>query len=92
MWPEWRKVGKRPLGRPRRRWITILQWILNKQGWDLRTLGNAALNLLISQALELVIPSKVANTSSCENKRQSTGALKECFSLGNNKMLLMPAV
>ncbi|PNF23733.1 hypothetical protein B7P43_G18405, partial [Cryptotermes secundus] len=24
--------GKRPLGRPRRRWVTILKWIL--EGWD----------------------------------------------------------
>jgi hypothetical protein len=23
--------GKRPLGRPRRRWVTILKWILERQ-------------------------------------------------------------
>jgi hypothetical protein len=25
--------GKRPLGRPRRRWWTILKWILDRIGW-----------------------------------------------------------
>jgi hypothetical protein len=25
---------KRPLGRPRRRWGTILKWILDRMGWD----------------------------------------------------------
>jgi hypothetical protein len=26
--------GKRPLRRPRRRWRTILKWILREIGWD----------------------------------------------------------
>jgi hypothetical protein len=26
--------GGRPLGRPRRRWVTILKWILREIGWD----------------------------------------------------------
>jgi hypothetical protein len=25
--------GKRPLGRPRRRWMIILKWILDGMGW-----------------------------------------------------------
>jgi hypothetical protein len=25
--------GKRSLGRPRRRWMTVLKWILDRMGW-----------------------------------------------------------
>jgi hypothetical protein len=50
--------GKRPLGRPRRRWRIILRWILDRMGWyeliDLaqdrdqwKALANTVMNLQV---------------------------------------------